>query len=152
MDSIFIKKPIFFDTCTADIALKVHKDLPNDAKSKILTGTLFINNTAVTKKLLRFWHEACQEELKIDPLLFDQAILAKILFSKMPEISISDFPPGFLQIMDHPENKTFPPDSAVIIHYQASRLYQKMIDGELSPTLASWLSPEELKKIRSSTE
>ena len=148
VDSVFVNKPIFFDTCKSDIALKINHDLPVDAKSKILTGTLFINNTAAVKKLLRFWKDDCQSALKHNPLIFDQAILAKILFEKMPEITACELPPGYLQIIDHPKDQLTPQENVVIIHYQASRLYQKMIDGELSPILTDWLSSEELKKIR----
>ncbi len=148
IDSVFVKKPIFFETCKADIALKIHHSLPNDAKSKILTGTFFINNTPKAKQLLAFWKDACELDLKTTPLLFDQAILAKILFEKIPEISIAELPAGYIAIKDHPDTLKIPESEIYILHYQASRLYQKMIDGDLSPTLANWLSSDELKSLR----
>ncbi len=148
VDSVFVNKPTFFDTCKADIAVKIHHLLPNDAKSKILTGTLFINNTSKAADLLSFWEAACSIELKTDPQLFDQAILAKVLFEKIPEISIAELPSGYIAIKDHPETLKLPPNEIFILHYQASRLYQKIIDGDLSPSLTDWLSPEELKSLR----
>ncbi len=151
VDSIIIKQPTFFNDCKADIALKSYHNLPNDAKSKISSGTFFVNNTSATKKLLSFWKDACVEALKKDPLVFDQAVLAKVLFEKMPDIKVAELPLGYLTIIDHPDHLKIAKEDLVIIHYQASRLYQKMIDGELSPLLANFLSPEELKKIRVSS-
>jgi hypothetical protein len=151
VDSIIVKAPTFFNDCKADIALKIYHDLPNDAKSKINSATFFINNTSSARKLLGFWKDACKEALKNDPLVFDQAVLAKVLFEKMPEINVSELPLGYLTIIDHPDDLKIAKEDQVIIHYQASRLYQKMIDGELSPLLANFLSSVELKKVRVSS-
>lgn len=148
VDSIFLAYPTFFNSCEADIALKIHHDLPIDAKSKILSGTLFLNNTATTRKLLGFWKEACEEALKNSTMVFDQSILCKVLFEKTPEITIAELPPGYLTIIDHPDSLKLTPKETVIVHYQASRLYQKIVDGEVSSSLFESLSPEELKKIR----
>jgi hypothetical protein len=150
VDSIIVNPPTFFNTCKADLALKIYHDLPIDAKSKINSATFFVNNTTPTRKLLGFWKDACKEALKTDPLVFDQAVLAKVLFEKMPEIKVAELPTGYLSIVDHPDDVKIAKKEQIIIHYQASRLYQKMIDGELSDVFANSLSPEELKRVRTS--
>ncbi len=144
VDSTFVQAPLFFETCTSDLAIKINHALPNDAKSKILTGTFFINNTLTARNLLRFWKEECEIALKDNSLLFDQAVLAKVLFEKIPEIHITELPPSYIHIEGHPENIGAP----VIIHTQASRLYQKIIDGEVTSSLTELLNSTDLKNLR----
>ena len=145
VDSIVRKAPTFFDTCKADIAAKIDHDLPLNDKSRILTSTFFINHTQNAIALLKLWDTLSQKGLEQNPLYFDQSSLNDAL-QQFP-LTLEELPPNYLVILNHPKHP--PPEEAVFLHYQASRIYQKVMDQELSPSLIDWFSSEELKDFRS---
>lgn len=149
VDSVIVKDPVLFNECYADVALRINDHLPETDKAKILSGTLFINNTASAKKLLQLWAKECARCLLQEEMVFDQVALKKVILHYPTIVEIKRLPASYIRIVDHPKNeKSGNPEDAVIVHYQASRLYQKMVDNELVSALGNHLSGAELKKIR----
>ncbi len=148
VDSVFVQNPEIFYNCGADVALRINDHLPIENKAKILTGTFFINNTASGRKLLQLWKKECERLLVKEEMVFDQVCLRKVILHYPTIVEIKRLPATYVTIVDHPEDKKSLGGDAVVVHYQASRLYQKMVDEEVTPALASHFSSEELKKIR----
>lgn len=146
-DSVFVQKPTFLEECYADVALRINDNLPIEDKAKILTGTFFVNNTASAKKLLQLWKRECERLLdRKDGLVFDQVALRKVVLHYPTIVEMKRLPKTYLVIADSRKDKV--EEDAVVVHYQASRLNQKIMDEELTPALANGLSAQELKKIR----
>ena len=146
-DSIFVQKPTFLEECYADVALRINDHLPVEDKGKILTGTFFVNNTPSAKKLLQLWKRECERLLERKyGLVFDQVALRKVVLHYPTIVEMKRLPQTYLIIADSRKDKI--EDDAVVVHYQASRLNQKIIDQELTPALAEGLSSQDLKNIR----
>lgn len=146
-DSVFVQKPTFLEECYADVALRINDNLPIEDKAKILTGTFFVNNTASAKKLLQLWKRECERLLdRKDGLVFDQVALRKVVLHYPTIVEMKRLPKTYLVIADSRKDKV--EEDAVVVHYQASRLNQKIMDEELTPALTNGLSAQELKKIR----
>ena len=146
IDSVFVKKPELFDECYADVAMRINDHVPVEDRAKILSGTLFFNDTPSAKKLLQLWQKECERHIAKGGMVFDQVCLRKVVLHYPTIVEMKRLPVSYVMIVDNPEDKKYPED-AVIVHYQASRLYQKIIDNEVAP-LAAYLSQEELKKVR----
>lgn len=148
VDSVVVKDPVFFDECYADIALRINDQLSTDDKAKVLTGTFFINNTPSAKKLLQLWKKECERILEKDAMAFDQVALRKVILHYPTIVEIKRLPTSYITIVDNPKDLEEVGDGAVIVHYQASRLNQKIMDNEVVEALANGMSSDELKKIR----
>jgi hypothetical protein len=56
-------------------------------------------------------------------------------------------PASYVKIVDNEEQAALDPES-VVVHYQASRLLGKIVDGEVVSCLVDGLTSKELKEIR----
>ncbi len=147
-DSVIHKYPSLFETCRADVALRINDFVEETDKSKIMTGTMFINNTASAKKLMDLWKREC--ERKKGPLFFDQACLKSVILHYPTIVEIKRLPASYIYVVDNKAHqKELGEEKVIISHYQASRLYQKIIDEEMiEPKILKSLSTEELKELR----
>ena len=116
-DAIIVQKPLLFETLTEDIGVRVLHDFPPKHYSKVLSGTIYLNNTQNTYKLLQFWERESQELIKNkEDKLWDQIALQNAIL-KMGKLSVFYLPPEYGDIYDHPLSQ-----NPVILHYQASRI------------------------------
>lgn len=136
-DSVFMQKPVLFDECRADVGLRINDYVPNDDKAKILTGTIFVNNTPSAKKLLQLWKKECERNLTNQDMVFDQVCLRKVILHYPTIVEIKRLPASYVYIVDNPHDRAHVNDNAVIVHYQ------KTINQELTPALATSSPGEE---------
>ena len=126
-DAVFLKKPTLFQTLTCDMALRIAPDLPEDHPSKMITGTLFLQNRPPVFEIMKLWDSECTQMLKGEVEVWDQIALKQAL-SKGPSLKISPLPDPYYMIYDQPY---FQKQKAVIAHYQASRLLKKEVNQEV---------------------
>ena len=147
VDSVILKTPELMLNCQADCALRVNDHVAPTDPSKILSGTMFFNNTASTKKLLTLWQKECERDLERDGTSYDQSCLRKVVLHYPTIVEMKRLPVSYVKIVDSKEDTMSDPES-VIVHYQASRLLAKVVDGEVASSLVDSLSGAELKDIR----
>lgn len=126
-DAVILKKPTLFDNLEYDIAAMVVEELPMDDDSKILSGTLYCNNTPQVHTFLQSWHDECQRLLKEakGSVVWDQAALRNAL-TNAKDLSLASLPPSYAAIFDCYADL----DNAVIVHCQASRYTRSYEYGE----------------------
>ena len=122
IDSIFFQAPVLFDECKADVALRINDNVPVDSPLKILSSTMFINNTASTKKLLNFWKKECEKLLKQEGTVLDQVALRRVILHYPTMVEIKRLPTTYVTVTDDVEDKASFPDNAVVVHFKLSRL------------------------------
>ena len=129
-DAIFLKDPSLFKSLECDIALRTYDDLPLEHPSKLITGTLYLAPNDKVRSLLIEWSTECQKMLQEgEQEVWDQIALKRILL-KRQDIELFPLPDSYCAIYD----KTLTPEGeAVILHYQASRLFKKVINNEVAP-------------------
>lgn len=141
-DAIFLKKPLLFETLTCDIALRIYDDLPIEHPSKIITGTVYLQNHPNVYKLLKVWDIECQKMLQKNTEIWDQVALKSALLQG-PLLNLLSLPDSYCFIYD---KSLSPKEEAVILHYQASRLFKKVINKEVSPFWESNLFSQDFRK------
>jgi len=129
-DAVILKKPLLLENLTCDIAVRVYEDLPVSHPSKVYTGTVYFGNTPGAFELLKLWDEISQQMLKQSKQeVWDQITLKEALLKKT-DVDLFPLPDTYSTIYD----KTLTPkEEAVILHYQASRLFKKVINKEVAP-------------------
>jgi hypothetical protein len=147
VDSVILKTPTLLLECKADCALRVNDYVPIDDPSKILSGTMFFNNTASAKKLLTIWEKECHKQLEKGGAVYDQVCLRKVILHYPTIVEMKRLPASYVKIVDNEEQAALDPES-VVVHYQASRLLGKIVDGEVVSCLVDGLTSKELKEIR----
>ena len=129
-DALIVQKPTLFETLDADIALRIVSELPNDHQSKMISGTVFVNNTPEALKILQEWDLETETLFKQDPHLWDQVSLKNTLLRSTAKIYPLDS--RYYQIYNKIEDeKTL--QQAIIIHFQASRTLKKTLNHEVVP-------------------
>ena len=123
IDSFFFQNPTLFDECKADVALRINDNVAVDSPSKILSNTMYINNTASSKKLLNFWKKECEKLLKQDGPVFDQVALRRVILHYPTMVEIKRLPSTYLTVTDEVDDRSAFPDNAVVVHYKLSRLH-----------------------------
>ncbi|MCH9621115.1 MAG: hypothetical protein S4CHLAM20_05310 [Chlamydiia bacterium] len=147
IDSVVLKNPEILLNCQADCALRVNDDVPPTHQSKIMSGTMFFNNTASAKKLLTLWEKECEKELERDGLTYDQACLRKVVLHYPTIVEMKRLPVSYVKVVDSKEDQEKDPDN-VIVHYPASRLLGPIVDGEVVPAIVDGMNGQELKNLR----
>lgn len=158
IDSIFLQKPLFFDTCQEDFAIYTNKKYDITDKRRVFAGTFFMRPTEAVDRLLEQWEQECIKQLKKDSQTWDQACLRDVLLQS--SVKQGDLPLEYaLSIsveMDPLLYKKISYDSlvqrvleskslkmrvndVVIIHYQISRLYAGVIDKDTNKMQGSEL-------------
>jgi hypothetical protein len=147
VDSVIFKTPTMLLDCKADCALRVNDNVAVDDPSKILSGTMFFNNTASAKKLLGLWQKECERQLQKGGIVYDQVCLRKVVLHYPTIVEMKRIPVSYLKIVDNKEDMANDPEN-VIVHYQASRLLRPIVDGDLNACLVEGMSAQALKKLR----
>lgn len=125
IDSVFVQMPTIFQECLADVALRINDSVSFDSPLKILTSTLFINNTDSAKKLLNFWKKECEKIVKKEGSVLDQVALRKVVLHYPTIVEIKRLPATYVTVTESAENRSAYPDNAVIVHHDLSRTYNK---------------------------
>lgn len=150
VDSVVLKMPEILLNCQADCALRVNDHVEPTHKSKIMSGTMFFNNTASAKKLLTLWQKECERDVEKEGVTFDQVCLRKVVLHYPTIVEMKRLPVSYVKIVDDKEDREQDPDS-VIVHYQASRLLGPIVDGEVNPVLVEGMTSAELKDLRTTS-
>ena len=141
-DAVILKNPVLFNTLTCDIGIRLFKNLPLSHCSKILSGTIYINNTQNSSLFLELWDEEIQTLFKNKKEgKWDQIALKNAILKKIGKLDFFSLPSSYAAIYDKPCHK-----NAVILHYQASRLYKKTINKELIPFWETNLFSQETRQ------
>lgn len=149
-DGVIVKKPDLHWKEYSDIALRLHESLSLDHPSKVCTMSLFADYTKEALELIRLWKEECLIRLleKCEDQVWDQKCLRDVIYQKTHHAKVHPIPMGYCRIYDKESDKV-PKEETYIIHYQASRLYKKIIDGEvIAFNGLEKLSGKEIQKLR----
>jgi hypothetical protein len=147
-DGIILKPLHLFDFFHYDIALRINENLSNNHPSKIMTGTIYLSPTNTVKQVLQLWNYESQRTLAKsgDSVVWDQTTLRDVLQNLPLPVKVFPLPHEYCTIYDE---KNTDHKKAVILQYQASRLYQKEVNGEVLPFWnQAGMTPEELTKTR----
>ena len=147
VDSVIKQVPEVMLSCTADCALRVNDNVAPEDPNKILSGTMFFNNTASAKKLLTLWKKECEKQLSKEGMVYDQVCLRKVVLHYPAIVEMKRLPASYVKIVDSKEDGVSAED-AVVLHYQASRLLGPIVDGEINEALVSGMNSTELKNLR----
>ncbi|MCB1085110.1 MAG: hypothetical protein KDK60_03305 [Chlamydiia bacterium] len=127
-DAIAFKRPTLFETMKEDIGVRIVDHLPDDHPSKVISGTIFINNTTGARRLLHEWIEETQKNLLKDPHHWDQVSLRNVIQKNQATIYPLDH--RYYQVYTSIEDSVTL-DESVIIHFQASRTLKKTLNQEV---------------------
>ena len=140
------KYPLLFDDTKEDfMGYFPDRDKTNNTliKDKVLSGTIFFNNTVMARELLDLWVKKCQVQ-RGD---WDQQILSDAIKALGDKLSIKNLPPTYVQI--HDLMKKF--GDPIIEHYQASRRHKKLTDESNTSRFAIMVPtkgrPQNIKRL-----
>ena len=130
IDAIFVKSPLSLPEFEGDLAVRINASLPDNHPSKVMSGSIFANTTPGAFSLLKMWAAKCYQQLS-DPErteeFWDQTGLRDVILAQGPATRVIPLSPAYAAIAEHPEDQKNVLDP-VILHYQASRRYKKMIN------------------------
>ncbi len=130
-DSVVNKKPILFEGIDCDIAVRIFDELPSDHPSKVISGTVFVNASEKAATLLEDWAKECKAMLQSGAEeVWDQEAMRNVVFRSDAHVMGLEEP--YCMVYDKIKNKAMR-DEAVILHYQASRLFRKEVNRLVVP-------------------
>lgn len=138
-DAEVVKKPSFAFDC--DIGVRIYDFHPSDHPSHFLAGTVYIAYNERTLRFVKAWADACQKIIEGSTFLTDQQVFGSLAYKE--EIRLLGLPAGYCAIFDERVEQEI-----YIVHYQASRLYKKIVDGDVAFGFYEQLSVEDLRKLR----
>ena len=143
-DGELVQKPTLFSTLDCDLALRRFDHFPTDHPCYLFASTIYLNYNPATLSLTQSWAEGCHQALQETPDLeiSDQVILQSLLAQS--SIRFQPLPPGYAALFE----EKLPPAQLFIVQHQASRLYKKLINQEVSSALFDTLSLDELRQLR----
>lgn len=142
-DAIVCQPLDYFDSLKADFAVRIQEDLKEDDPSKVISATIYAKLSSLP--LIEKW---CALSEKEKHHLTDQECLRDAILAFKDTLFIQSLPSSFCSIIDL-EKDQLASSSPIIAQTQASRLYGKIIDGEVEDfPFLSHLTHEELKKVR----
>jgi len=127
-DSEIITYPKLFNEIPEDCDIALHvldwdKWYNNNSHVKeVLSGTLFLHNTDKVKNMVKAWYEEASKNEQ-----WEQKCLAKII--EQQNIKIFELPLSYCYISSLPGGKEplIKIDNPIIVHFQASRRFKKLI-------------------------
>jgi hypothetical protein len=128
-DAVFLQKPVSLDVFAADLAVRIHDELPDHHPSKVISSTIYVSYTEKAQELLRKWAQECTKQLMRQDRkeeFWDQIALRDVLFSKKTLAKVGSLPRTHTKIAGHPQDEKEVPE-AVIEHYQASRRFKNFL-------------------------
>lgn len=120
-DAIFVQKPDFTIFESSDFSCRILDFLPEDHSSRVLSGSLFVNNTPDSREILKRWCQECSCQLADKTHtgdFWDQTALRDVL-SALPIAKFLPMPASYAKIAYI--DQFFSPTESVIEHFQASR-------------------------------
>ena len=129
-DAVFIRRPEYLEAFSADLAVRFNDSCSDGHPSKILSGSIYVNATQEAALLLKQWASECYRCLSLPDRTeeyWDQVGLRDVILSKTHQAKIGSLPHAYSAIDGHPvdQKEILKP---VIMHYQASRRYKKLIN------------------------
>ncbi|MFI5333752.1 MAG: putative nucleotide-diphospho-sugar transferase [Chlamydiales bacterium] len=129
-DAVFVAKPAALQEFSGDLAVRLNEELADDHPSKVMSGTVYVNNTSRSQELLRRWAQECVKELMREGRteeFWEQTALRDILLAKDLKIDLRSLPLSYVKIPGHPldEKNILSP---IIEHHQASRRFKKIVN------------------------
>lgn len=130
VDGVFLKRPKILPEFTVDLAVRINSSVALDHPSRVISNSVFVNNTQEAELLLKLWARLCYQALS-DPdrreEYWDQVGLRDALSSTEHRAQVKNLPHAYAAIHGHPVDQLEIP-SPVVQHYQASRRYKKLIN------------------------
>jgi len=127
-DAVFEQKPAILDVFSADLAVHIEASLSPDHRSKVRSGTVFINYTDKGVELVRQWAEECNKILTAGGEFLDQVALRNVVLANKNYADIRSLPLSYVKIFDHPRDLA-EVQNPVIVHYQASRRLKQTVSS-----------------------
>ena len=131
VDAVFLQAPEYLAEFAADLAVRINASCASDHPSKVMSSSVFVNPTPEAMTLLKHWASECYQKLS-DPKrtgeYWDQVGLRDVIFSKRHQARVVNLPHAYVAIDGHPVDKK-EILNPVIMHYQASRRYKKLINA-----------------------
>jgi len=130
-DGVFMKKPAVIAAFNSDLATRINGDCPDQHPSKIISSTIYVDFSAKGMNLMRLWAQESQRILNQENRneeFWDQIALRNVLLANPDGAKIEALPLSYAKIFDHPKDLQSQ-EMAVIQHYQASRRFKKIING-----------------------
>lgn len=142
-DAIVCQPLDYFVSLEADFAVRIQEDIPENDPSKVISATIYAKPSSTP--LIEKW---CAISEKEKNYFTDQECLREAILAFKDKLIIQSLSPSFCSIIDLEKDQKNP-YPIIIAQTQASRLYGKIIDGEVEdfPFLSN-LTHEELKKVR----
>ncbi|HEY2811071.1 MAG TPA: putative nucleotide-diphospho-sugar transferase [Rhabdochlamydiaceae bacterium] len=130
-DAVFLRAPAVLPEFSADLAVRINDTCPAEHRSKVMSGSIFVNMTPEAAKVLKLWASACYQTLSNPDRkeeYFDQIGLRDAIFSGTHGATVARLPHAYVAVEGHPvdQKEILEP---VILHYQASRRYKKLINN-----------------------
>ena len=91
--------PDFFSTCYADISVRINDFVEDSDPRKIITHTMFINNTSSAKKLLTLWHKECTRRYNKNKVLYDHQCLKSVILHYPTIVEIKRLPINYCTLV-----------------------------------------------------
>lgn len=110
-DAVVMQYPILFDQLECDIAVHLRNG------TELLSGTLYLQNTSLTKQLVNVWIQKNKTCTAIE-----QRNLQSVI-KTIPGLRLVELPGNYTKIFDTMKNVGEP----VIVHNQASRKFRKAV-------------------------
>ena len=147
-DAIIVQRPSFFRNLDCDFAVRIDPKQDDQFHSKVIAATCYARYSDAAIKLLERWIERCEEgkETGGRPAL-DQEYLRDIIHNESYQAKIESLPLGYCRVIDSEEDQ-IPDQDTYILQFQASRLGQKILDGEILPFFnCNDMTGMEIKKL-----
>jgi hypothetical protein len=130
-DGVFVQQPSILDEFSADLSVRINDSCHARHPSKVVSSSIFVNDTQEAATLLKQWASECYRVLSEPDRkqeFWDQAGLRDVIFSGSHQAKVVNLPHSYAAIDGHPvdQKEILNP---VIMQYQASRRYKKMING-----------------------
>lgn len=127
-DAVFMREPHWEDFWGCDCAVRKDLWLPDEHPSQLNTSALFFHYSSGSEQLLRSWVFYAQRML-LDEQQPREGIVSLSLFQAMrhhQEVLVKNLSIKYVQVFDHSLD-LFEAAMPVILHYQVSRQFKKMI-------------------------
>lgn len=129
-DGVFLKNPSVLEEFSADLAVRINASCSAEHRSKVMSSSIFVNTTSEAEALLKLWVSECYQGL-CNPdkkeEYWDQVGLRDAIFSNQHKANVVNLPHSYVAIEGHPVDAKEILDP-VVMHYQASRRYKKLIN------------------------
>jgi hypothetical protein len=138
-DAEVVKKPSFSFDC--DLGVRIYDFHPPHHPSRFFTGTIYLKSNPQTFGFVNALANLSQNMIEEGKFITDQQVFDSLIY-KM-DVRLLGLPEGYCAVFDEKGA-----GERFIVHYQASRLYKKIVEDEVSIGFLEQLSAEELRKLR----